>query len=53
MNAIVKFLAAILGNTLVIQQNIMIIKQKGKKTPERSASLKSLDFFLRFSFDLI
>lgn len=30
MNAIVKLLAAILGNTLVIQQNILIIKQKGK-----------------------
>lgn len=26
---------------------------KREKTPERLASLKSLDFFLRFSFDLI
>lgn len=43
MNAIVKFLAAILGNTLVIQQNIVIIKQKGKKP-------KKISFFKMFRF---
>jgi len=45
MNAIVKLLAAILGNTLVIQQNILIIKQKGKNEKTNFITKFRFSFF--------